>query len=368
MEQTYKIFCVNPGSTSTKIAMFENDKAVFTKSVSHDANILKGFDEIRDQLPYRRQMILDIIKESGVLLDDVDAFVGRGGGLAPLEGGTYPINDKLLEHARFGGNKIKHPAMLGAQLANDFARIYDCPAYVVDPPDVDEFIPEARLTGFSDIFRESRGHPLNQKEVARRHAAALGKKYEDMNFVISHMGGGVSVSAHRRGKLIDSSDVAQGDGPMAPTRCGAVPLTPVIEQCFSGKYSQKQMNERVVKTGGFIAHLGTSDAYEVGQRAKAGDRRAKLVYDAFAYQVIKAIGAYAAVLEGDVDAILISGGIANDKDLMERIAKATRFIAPVSVYPGEFEMEALAAGAIRVLRGEEAPKTYTGTPIWQGLD
>lgn len=367
MERVYKVFCINPGSTSTKIALFEDDKAIFTKSVSHDADVLKTFNEISEQFPYRRQMILDILAEAGLSLDGIDAFVGRGGGLVALEGGTYLINDKLLEHARIGFT-IKHPATLGSQLAHDFAQTYGGQAFVVDPPDVDEFEVVARITGFANVFRESRGHPLNQKEVAHRHAALLGKNYEDMNFVISHMGGGVSVSAHKRGRIIDSTDVTQGDGPMAPTRSGALPAAPLIKQCFSGKYTEKQMLDRIIKTGGFVEHLGTSDAYEVGLRSKAGDERAKLIYDALAYQVIKSIGAYAAALEGDVDAILISGGIANDKDLMERITNAVKFIAPVTVYAGEFEMEALAAGAIRVLKGEETPKSYTGIPIWQGLE
>jgi butyrate kinase len=302
-----------------------------------------------------------------VSLEGVDAFVGRGGGLVALEGGTYPVNEKLLEHARMGYT-IKHPAMLGSQIAYAFAGTYGGRAFVVNPPDVDEMIDEARITGLADVFRESRTHALNQKEVALRHAAVLGKPYNEVNFVVAHLGGGVSVTAHRKGRMIDTVDIAAGDGPMAPTRSGALPASAVVKLCYSGKYTEKQMMDRILKSGGFVDHLGTSDAYEVDQKAKAGDKRAKLVYDSFAYQVIKSIGAYAAALEGDVDGILISGGIAKDKGLMEKITKAVRFIAPVTVYAGEFEMEALAAGAIRVLSGEEEPKTYTGVPIWQGLD
>jgi len=348
--------------------MFENDKAVFSKSVSHDASVLKGFNEVSEQFPYRKQMILDLVAQEGLTLEGADAFVGVGGGLVALEGGTYPINDVLLEHAQVGFTIKNHPALLGAQLAHDFAQTYGGSAFVVDPPDVDEFETVARITGFANIFRESRCHALNQKEVARRHAATLGKTYEEMNLVIAHLGGGVSISAHKLGRIIDSSDVAQGDGPIAPTRPGALPIAPVIKQCFSGKYTERQMLDRIIKTGGFVEHLGTSDTIEIAQRAGQGDARAQLIYDTFAYHIVKHIGAYAAVLEGKVDAILITGGIANDKVLTEKIKKSVSFIAPVTIYPGEFEMEALAAGAIRVLKGEEKPKNYTGIPIWDGLD
>lgn len=366
METSYKIFAINPGSTSTKIALFQDSTMTFSKSVSHDAEKLAEFAEIRDQFPYRKQMILDILAQEGQTLEGTDAFVGRGGGLVAMEGGTYPVNPVLLEHARVGYS-IKHPAMLGSQLAHDFAQTYGGQAFVVNPPDVDEFEEVARITGLANIFRESRGHPLNQKEVAHRYAASVGKRYEAMNFVICHLGGGVSVSAHKKGRMVDATDVTQGDGPMAPTRSGAVPATPLIKQCFSGKYTEKEMLERIIKTGGFVEHLGTSDAYEVGQRAQAGDKRARLIYQAMVYQIIKNIGAYAAVLAGEVDAILVTGGIARDKNVVRQITDAVSFLAPVSVYAGEFEMEALANGVLRVLTGQEQPKEYTGIPIWQGL-
>lgn len=215
---------------------------------------------------------------------------------------------------------------------------------------------------------ESRCHGLNQKEVARRHAAIAGKKYEEMNLVVVHMGGGVSVSAHKGGRIIDSTDIAQGDGPMTPTRPGALPATQLIKQCYSGEYTEKQMLERIIKTGGFVEHLGTSDVPEIEERAKNGDKRAQLILDAFAYQVSKFVGAQAAVHKGKVDAVLITGGIARANSIVDNIVESVSFIAPVTVYPGELELEALAAGALRVLRGEEAPKNYTGVPIWQGLD
>jgi butyrate kinase len=232
---------------------------------------------------------------------------------------------------------------------------------------VDEFDPVARVSGLSDVYRESRGHPLNQKEVAIRYARDVGKRYEDLNLVISHIGGGVSVTAHKRGRMADSSDVINGDGPMAPTRAGAIPATAIIKMCFSGKYTEREMYDRITKTGGLVDHLGTSDVTEVLKRIRNKDGYAKIVYDAMIYQIAKNIGAYATVLKGRVDAILLTGGIAHDDYLVDRITDRVKYIAPVVVYAGEFEMEALAAGALRVLTGQEQAKTYTGRPVWDGF-
>jgi butyrate kinase len=366
MNSKYRILAINPGSTSTKIALFENETEVFASNVSHDAARLKEFREIGDQLPYRKETVLSELAGRNISLRGIDAFAGRGGGLVGLEGGTYIVNETLLHHARIGFT-VKHPATLGSQLAHEFAATYGGKAFVVNPPDVDEFDPIARISGLSDVYRESRGHPLNQKEVAIRYARDVGKRYEDLNLVISHIGGGVSVTAHRKGRMVDSSDVINGDGPMAPTRAGAVPATAIIKMCFSGRYTEKEMYDRITKTGGLVDHLGTSDVTEVLERIRNNDPHAKRVYDAMIYQIAKNIGAYATVLKGQVDAILLTGGIAHDAYLIERITDGVKYIAPVVVYPGEFEMEALAAGAIRVLTGREQPKTYTGIPVWNGF-
>lgn len=365
--KTYRIFAINPGSTSTKIALFENNEELFSVNVSHDAAKLKEFREISDQFPYRKETILNELSKHNISLQGVDAFVGRGGGLVGLEGGTYAVNEILLHHARIGFT-VKHPATLGSQLAHDFAAAYGGKAFVVNPPDVDEFELIARVTGLSDVFRESRGHPLNQKEVAIRYAASIGKRYEDLNLVISHIGGGVSVTAHKKGRMVDSTDVINGDGPMAPTRAGAIPAIAIAGMCYSGKYTEKEIYDRITKTGGLVDHLGTSEVKEVLERIRNGDSYAKLIYDAMIYQIGKNIGAYATVLRGHVDAILLTGGIAHDTYLVEHIAEMVSYIAPVKVYAGEFEMEALAAGALRVLIGEEEPKTYTGVPVWNGFE
>ena len=361
-----KIFAINPGSTSTKIAMFEGGKELFSRNVAHDAAVLRKFREISDQFDYRRQTILDELAKAGQSLKGVDAFSARGGGLVNVEGGVYEINDILLSHARQGFT-VKHPATLGAQLAEAFRQEYGGRAFVVNPPDVDEFIDEARITGLKGVYRESRIHALNQKEIAIRYAAKAGTVPEKLNLIICHIGGGISVTAHRQGRMIDSNDIANGDGPLAPTRCGQLPVRDVIRLCCSGKFTARQMYDKVTKTGGLVDHLGTSDAREVGRRIADGDAYAKLIYDAMIYQIAKAVGAMAAVLCGKVNGIVFTGGISHDEYLVRELGKRLEFIAPIEVMAGEFEMEALAAGAVRVLQGKEAAKVYTGIPVWNGF-
>ncbi|WP_114298071.1 butyrate kinase [Anaerobacterium chartisolvens] len=367
MDKKYKLFAINPGSTSTKVALFENDRLIFSSNVSHDASKLKEFPEISDQFDYRKETILSELEKSSISLEGTNAFVGRGGGLVSLSGGTYTINETLLNHARVGFT-VKHPAILGSQLAYDFACTYGGEAYVVNPPDVDEFDSIARVTGMSEVFRESRIHALNQKEIGIRYAVGIGKSYEEVNLVIAHIGGGVSVTAHRRGLMVDSNDIVNGDGPMAPTRAGSIPANALIKMCFSGKFTEKEMYARITKSGGLVDHLGTSDVKEILGRIEEGDQYAKLIYDAMIYQIAKNIGAYATVLKGNVDVIILTGGIANDRYLVEQVTERVKYIAPVKVMAGEFEMEALASGALRVLTGVEEAKDYTGIPVWSSFE
>jgi butyrate kinase len=366
-DKTYRIMVINPGSTSTKVGVFDGETEVFTKNVSHEASKLAEFASVSDQMPYRRDMILAILEENGVSLDTVDAFVGRGGGLLSVEGGTYAVNDVLLDHAYRGANGIQHPAQLGSQLANEFAQQVGKPAFVVNPPDTDEFCDFARMTGIKGIYRNSHLHALNLKETAIRHAHGMGKRYDECNFIVCHIGGGISISAHQQGKMIDGYDIVQGEGTMAPTRCGAVPVAGVLDFLEAG-HSIKEARGMCMKTGGFVDLLGTSDALEVSNRAGEGDEAAARAWGAMLYQLNKYIGSMATVLEGKVDGILLGGGMVHNKGLVASIEKGCGWIAPVSAYPGEFELEAMAAGAIRVLDGEEEPKTYTGIPVFQGFD
>jgi butyrate kinase len=365
--KTYKIFAINPGSTSTKIALFENESAVYSANVCHEAKSLEEFENISEQLPYRKETILALLKENNISLEGVDAFVGRGGGLLPLEGGTYEVDELLTQHARKGANGVVHPAQLGSQLADEFRREYGGSCYVVNPPDVDEYEEVARVTGIKEITRASHIHSLNQKETAIRHAVLLGKKYEDCNFIVCHIGGGISIAAHKRGKMVDGVDIVEGEGPMAPTRAGAVPAAPLIRLCFSGKYTEREMLAKCTRSGGLVDQLGTSDALEISNKAAAGETSAVLIWEAMIYQIIKNIGAMAGVLQGKVDGILLGGGMVHNKGLVEKITKSCEFIAKVSAYPGEFEMEAMASGAIRVLEGKEIAKKYTGIPVFNGF-
>lgn len=357
-----KVFAINPGSTSTKIALFQDDKCVFSKNVSHDAAKLAEFATISEQLPYREETIRNLLSENGLTLDGTDAFVGRGGGLIAMEGGTYDVTELLLEDAKRGANGVSHPAQLGSQLADAFAKEFGGKAFVVNPPDVDELQDVARMTGIKGVNRVIHLHALNLKETAIRHADSMGKKYEECNFIVCHIGGGVSISAHRNGKMIDGYDIVGGEGPMAPTRCGSVGVSDLLK--FIKEHSLEEAKALCTKTGGFVSHTGISDAIELTRRAAEGDKYAEMVWNTMIYQINKCIGSMACALEGKVDGILLGGGMVHDKGLVAKVTETCGWIAPVSAYPGEFEMEAMASGAKRVLLGEEETKTYTGTPVW----
>ncbi len=364
---SYRIFAINPGSTSTKIALFEDDEKIFSANIDHEASVLARFGDISEQFGYRKEIIESYVEKEGYLLSTVDAFSGRGGGLVSVEGGTYGINDILLEHARTGFT-IKHPATLGPQLAHYFAQKYGAKAFVVNPPDVDEFNLVSRITGIKGVYRESRVHALNQKEVGIRYAASRGRNYNSLNLIICHIGGGVSVTAHEKGRMIDSNDIANGDGPFAPTRSGSIPVSNIVDICFSSKYTKSQVMDLTRKSGGFVSLLGTSDCREITRRIEDGDEKAKLYYDAMIYQIAKYIGAMSVSLKGKVDAIILTGGISKDKYVTSSLSKQVAFIAPVVIMAGELEMEALSSGALRVLKGEEDVKVYTGVPVWNGIE
>lgn len=365
--RAWRVLVINPGSTSTKVGLFEGDRSVFDKTVDHDAADLAAYPAISDQLPYRRATILSALAENGVDLDSVDAFVGRGGGLLPLEGGTYVIDDMLLADARRGANGVQHPAQLGSQIAHELAmEAGGKPAFVVNPPDTDELCDSARMTGVAGVYRHVHLHALNLKETAIRHATSLGRRYEDCNFVVCHVGGGISVSAHEHGRMIDGNDIVGGEGPMTPTRSGSLPVAEVLN-CLDGGATVSDVRTLTLKRGGFVSLCGTSDAREVRARAAAGDMGAKRAWEAMVYQVCHWIGAMACALKGNVDGILLGGGMAQAHQLVDGVTESCAWIAPITVYPGEFELEAMAAGACRVLDGVEQARIYTGEPVWSGF-
>jgi len=354
-----RILAINPGSTSTKIAVFDGVKEVYVKNIKHSVDDLKDFEKIFDQYDFREKVILDELKKEGFEVSSLDAVVGRGGLLKPIPGGVYRINDKMIEdlkEPRMG----EHASNLGAPIANAIAEVAgrDIPAFIVDPVVVDEMEDSARITGMPELERVSIFHALNQKAVARRYAREKGVKYEDINLVVAHLGGGVSVGAHKKGKVIDVNNALDGDGPFSPERSGGVPAGQLVKMCFSGKYDMGTILKKLKGKGGLVAYLGTNSAYDVEMRVKDGDKEAEKVYKAMAYQISKDIGALSAVLEGKVDAVIVTGGVAYDKTFMSWIEEKVSFIADLVVYPGEDEMQALAEGCFYAISGDISVSEY----------
>ena len=366
---SYRILTLSPGSTSTKVAVFEADrsaepKAVFKSNVRHDPAELAAFDQAADQLQYRIGTIERELVGASIDLESIDAFSGYCGGMGPTEGGIFAIDQTVCEHVLNCG--MNHPAILGAPILHAFAQQTGKPAYAVNQPDTDELADVARITGYPGVYRKSHVHCLNQKEVAIRYATELGISYEEGNFVVAHVGGGLSVAAHHHGRMVDANDVLEGSGPFAPNRSGDVPLRPVVMQCYDGAEKRDVLNV-IGKTGGLKGLVGTDDTMEIERRIAEGDEWAHLCLDAMAYQTGKAIGAFSAVLGGRIDGIILTGGVSNDEYFVDYIREMVGWIAPIRAYGGDFEMEALAAGAVRALNGTETVMTYTGEPSWTGF-
>lgn len=358
-DNDYRILVINPGSTSTKIGVFDNDISIFEKTIRHDSESINSFANIIDQYEFRKTTILEILDNEGINISKLSAVCGRGGLLRPIKGGTYAVNDVMLTDLR-SGYAGQHASNLGGIIANEIASGLNIPSFIVDPVVVDELEPLARISGFSLIERKSIFHALNQKAVARRVAKELGKKYTDLNLIVTHMGGGITVGIHRHGKVIDVNNGLHGDGPFSPERAGTVPVGDLVALCYSGEYYREEIMKMLVGQGGLVGYLGTNDAVKVEQRIAAGDEKAKLIFDAMAYQVAKEIGAASAVLSGKVDAIILTGGLAYGRGFVKSITDRINWIADVIVQPGENELQALAEGALRVLRGEEEEKVYPG--------
>ncbi|WP_404802048.1 butyrate kinase [Bacillus tianshenii] len=362
LENVYRILVINPGSTSTKIGVFDNERSVFEKTIRHDSETINSFASIFDQYEFRKTTILETLDQEGINISKLSAVCGRGGLLRPIEGGTYSVNDEMLKDLKVGYSG-QHASNLGGILAYEIATGLNIPSFIVDPVVVDELSDVARISGFSLIERKSIFHALNQKAVARRVAKELGKKYEELNLIVTHMGGGITVGTHIGGRVVDVNNGLHGDGPFSPERAGTVPAGDLVSLCFSGDYYRDEIMKKLVGQGGLVGYLGTNDAVQVEKMIENGDKQAELVYEAMAYQVAKEIASASAVLAGKVDAIVLTGGLAYGKGFVKQISDRISWIADVIVQPGENELQALTEGALRVLRGEEDAKIYPGNKV-----
>lgn len=351
-----KSLIINPGSTSTKIGVFEDETLLFDETLRHSTEEIAQYASIIDQKDFRKNIITKFLAEKGFDMKSLQVVVGRGGLLKPIPSGTYTVTDKLLADLKIGVQG-QHAGNLGGILAREIGDSLGIPSYIVDPIVVDELIPEARISGCPELPRTSIFHALNQKAVAKRYAKETGKPYDSLRLIVVHMGGGVSVGAHRKGKVIDVFNALDGDGAFSPERSGAVPVGALVKLCFSG-LSEKEVYKKLVGNGGFNAYLGTNDMRDVDKLCESGDENAVLIRDAFCLQISKNIGAMASVLEGKVDQIIVTGGIAYDQYVVDSLKAHAGFIAPFTVYPGEDELLALAQGGLRVMTGEEKALEY----------
>ncbi|KUO51593.1 MAG: butyrate kinase [Desulfitibacter sp. BRH_c19] len=350
------ILVINPGAISTKFAVFADDQPILKKTLEHEVIELEQFARVFDQYTYRLELILKELAKANIELNSINAVVGRGGLVKPLAGGTYRVSENMLSDLK-EGKRGEHASNLGAVIAYNIASKLNIPAFIVDPVSVDEMEPVARISGLPDIDRTSLSHALNMKAVAHKVAKELGKGYQEFNFVVAHLGSGVSVTPHKRGRMIDVNNAIE-EGPFSPDRCGGLPATQLMNLCYSGKYTHKEMKEKLISKGGLFAYLGVKDLREIEKMAVDGNQQAVLLLNALSYQVSKEIAAMSAVLEGQVDRIIITGGIAHSKRITDDIIKRVKFIAPVILVPGEEELGSLAMGALRVLRREEVAKEY----------
>lgn len=376
-----RILVINPGSTSTKMAVYEDEKPLLLRNITHTAEELAPFDAITEQQDFRRQLVLDELRQSDIPLE-FDAVIGRGGLVKPIAGGVYEINQQMLDDTLHGCVMHNHACNLGCLIAHEIAEEINarpsvggspiqpavggspadtaprCRAFIADPGVVDELSPLARISGSPLMPRICIWHALNQRAIARRYARGIGKEYEDLNLIICHLGGGISIAAHEHGRAIDANNALDGEGPFSPERAGSLPAADLIRLCFSGKYNEKQLLKRIAGKAGLNAHLGTNNMREILERIKQGDEHAKLIVEAMLYHVAKNIAAEAAVLCGNVDAILLTGGMAHSDYIVSELRRRIGFLAPVYTFPGEDEMEALALNALAVLQGKREAKVY----------
>ncbi|MGD0227383.1 MAG: butyrate kinase [Terriglobia bacterium] len=357
----YRILAINPGSTSTKFGVFAGSRAVLVRSLRHSEGEMAPFRgrPVLDQAEFRHEAVERELIGAGEDTSGFHAVAGRGGLLGPVGSGTYRVNQTMLDHLR-EARRGEHASNLGAFLAKAVAARAGVGAFIVDPVSVEEWPERARLSGLASIERQCFSHALNTKAVAKRYAREVGRSYQQLRLIVAHLGSGISVSAHEGGRMVDVAD-AVSEGPFSAERAGKLPTIELVHLCFSGRHTHQQMEGLLRSGSGFFSYLGTKDLTEVEQRIDSGDARAALVFDAMAYQIAKEIGAMATVLLGRVDALLITGGMAYSARLVGAIQAAVGWIAPVAVYPGEDELQALAEGVLRVLCGEELAREYGAT-------
>ncbi len=353
----YNILTINPGSTSTKVAVFKNRELLLELTLRHCINGLSKFPTIIDQFDFRKEIIINAVKEAGIELNSLDVVIGRGGLIKSIPSGVYEVNEALKADL-LSCDKGEHASNLGGLIADDIAKSIGVKAYIADPVVVDEMCDVAKVTGIKGIERRSIFHALNQKAISRQYAEEIGREYEDLNLIVAHMGGGVSVGAHHKGQIIDVNNALNGDGPFSPERAGSIPAGQLVELCFSGKYTHDEINKLLCGNGGFLSLIGTNDSRDLTTLIQGGDKYAKLILDAFSYNVCKSIGAMFVALEGRVDAIILTGGVANNPLVCEYMLEKVNYIAPIVIKPGENELEALAFNALFVLEGKVEPKIY----------
>ena len=360
-----RLLVINPGSTSTKVSVFEDERNIFTESVFHDAPELLRYRTTNDQIPFRESVVLSLLSKHDIRIEDIDVFIGRGGCAYSQKEGVLEIDRSLYEDTRDDKGGSDHPAKLGVMMAYDWALKYGRPAYTINPTNVDEFTPLARITGLKGVYRRAQSHVLNQKGIARKHSRRMKIRYEDASYIVCHIDGGITISAHFKGRMIDGTEGAGGDGPFTPTRLGSIPIMETAR--YAAAHGADTLEAMCSRSGGFVSHFGTSDSDAIHRLVEEGDPHAMAVWSAMVYQIAKSIGSMAAVLEGNVDAILLTGGLMRFGDIEEGIRKRCGWIAPVYTYRGEVEQEAMAYSVLDVLEGKEEAFDYTGHPVFSGF-
>ena len=358
----FRILVINPGSTSTKVSLHEDETCLFTKDVFHDSTVLVKFPTINDQLDYRMEVIYRFLEEDNIDMTQIDAIAGRGGACYSVESGIYEVNEQMVKDTHDLKGGLYHSSMLGVQMAWELQKKYGCRVFMMDPTVMDELQDVARITGIRGIYRKAYTHALNLKAAAKKYAKDCGRDYKDLRLVVAHIDGGISIAAHRDGRQIDANDAGGGEGPFSPTRMGSMSVTDVLHNLFDKK--PEEIRNLCSVSGGLSSHFGTSNSDVIHKMVEEGDVRANRVWDAMIYQTNKYIGAMATVLDGKVDAIVLTGGLLRFDDVVEKVKASCSWIAPIAVYPGEFEHEAMSSGALSVLRGETEPKQYTGKPVF----